>query len=399
MENVDWNTGLHVDILALVVASGANELKAMRQVSKDWKAGFDQSVGKLKLRSNSPLLPPNGLFAERFPSVRTLDLSCKRTQLLQRLAGSNLTCLVLRGWDTLTDDCLAKIADLPLTDLDLGDCDQLTDLKLVQLMGLPLTRLNLKGCRGLGGAGWDFLEGFAQLEDLDLGNCAPLSCAVLARLRGMPLRRLIAPNLRGLRDAPQALAPLAEMPLLTELSLASSNLTDPGLALFRGRPLTSLDISGHTGLTPAGLEAALKEMPSLRSLFLGSPGVRRGQRFPLGGALRRWLEGKPLTALSLRYSVMDADLAELMGLPLTDLDLGLGGVSDAGLAHLIGLPLSRLNLEGLNVGAGIGSLLGAPLSDLDLSHCYGVTVQGNCLGVLECAYTPDSSQTWRTRVK
>lgn len=168
MADVDWNTGLHGDVLALVVvAGGANELKAMRQVSKTWKAGFDQLVRKLKLRANGPMLPPDGLFAERFPSVRTLDLSCNRaskggpSDSIPRLAGSNLTHLVLQGWNALTDAWLAVLAGLPLTDLDLGDCYQLTDYGLGQLKGLPLTRLNLSGCRYLGGAGWAFLEGFS----------------------------------------------------------------------------------------------------------------------------------------------------------------------------------------------------------------------------------------------
>lgn len=197
----------------------------------------------------------------------------------------------------------------------------------------------------------------------------------------MPLRRLIVRNLQGFWSLQQALTPLAEMPRLTELSLAGSDLTDPGLALFRGRPLTSLDISGCADLTAAGL-AALEEMPCLRSLFLGARRPRR-PGVPLGGpgALRRWLAGKPLTALSLRNSVVDADLAELGGLPLTDLDLGYGAVTDAGLAHLVGLPLTRLNLEGLQIsGVGIRSLLGAPLTDLDLSLCKAVTDQGTCPG-------------------
>ena len=86
--------------------------------------------------------------------------------------------------------------------------------------------------------------------------------------------------------------------------------------------------------------------------------------------------GMPLTHIVLaRCSEIDpAGLRELVGMPLTQLDLlGVGrlAVEGASLAGLKGRPLRELCLEGCKwlTGSGVEQLKGLPLTDLSLARC------------------------------
>lgn len=70
MEEVDWDKGLPIDILAMI-AGGRDAQKSMRGVSQTWKEGFDRSVDRLKIRLHGPDL---GLVPVRFPMLTSLDL-------------------------------------------------------------------------------------------------------------------------------------------------------------------------------------------------------------------------------------------------------------------------------------------------------------------------------------
>lgn len=145
MEEVDWDKGLPLELLS-AVAGGRNELKAMRGVSRTWKAGFEASITKFKVSGQGPMLPPGDAFAQRFPAMRTIDLGRKWTkwvykkppmaegdliESLGRLVGARITCLVLCGMgESLTDAGMAQLRELPLTRLNLSRCGHITDAGL-----------------------------------------------------------------------------------------------------------------------------------------------------------------------------------------------------------------------------------------------------------------------------
>lgn len=78
MEEVNWGTGLPIDVLALV-ARGCSELRSMQLVNKTWKLGFDLSITTLKISRYRPAQPLGWEFADRFPCLTSLDISeCHR---------------------------------------------------------------------------------------------------------------------------------------------------------------------------------------------------------------------------------------------------------------------------------------------------------------------------------
>lgn len=153
MENVDWDKGLPLDLLS-AVAGGRNELKAMRGVSRTWKAGYEASITKFVVLRSGPILPPGGAFAARFPAARIVHLAGDRaqwayhlnsaitadalTESLGGLAGARITCLVLQGVkQALTDIGMALLRGLPLTRLDLQGCSCITDAGLGTISMAP----------------------------------------------------------------------------------------------------------------------------------------------------------------------------------------------------------------------------------------------------------------------
>lgn len=357
----DWVNGLPLDTLA-VVAAGRDDLKSMRGACKIWKAGFDQSVTKIKLKHTPTLsnpfvsgdmLTPDGPFS----AVRTLDFSegiflpeLPGNVCLERLLGAQITTLILK-MPVLTDAGIAHLQHLPLTSLDLQGCERVTDAGLEFLVGKPLTELNL-------------------------GACDLLTPAGVARfLRGLPLRRLTMPPFRkdpaGL--PPETLAPLAAMPL-TDLSLACPGLTDPALEHLRGRPLSRLDLGCGPLITNAGL-ACLAGMP-LQAL-------RYTSATPAGAGLAA-LHGAPLASLVLETPLTNAGISHLHGLPLTRLvfwsaDNEDDGITDDGLAALSGMPLTSLSLcsADLVTDRGLAVLEGSTsLTDLHLGWLPNITGEG-----------------------
>lgn len=126
---VDWDKGLPLELLS-AVAGDRDLLKAMRGVSRTWKAGYEGSVKKIMLSRGGPLLPPGGIFAQRFQAARNVDLSqslLARSHLdesLRCLFGAKISHLVLQEFSTLTDECMPLLRQLPLTRLELLGCDK-----------------------------------------------------------------------------------------------------------------------------------------------------------------------------------------------------------------------------------------------------------------------------------
>lgn len=71
MIDVDWDKGLPPNVLPLV-ARGDDDLKAMREVSKTWREGFNSSVTGVRVKARGPV-PKFGFFLKS-PSLTSLDM-------------------------------------------------------------------------------------------------------------------------------------------------------------------------------------------------------------------------------------------------------------------------------------------------------------------------------------
>lgn len=212
----------------------------------------------------------------------------------------------------------------------------------------------------------------------------------MAKRQVPPLREVTVQRFPGLthldlaeRSVPEAwLQNLRAFPKLKSLALGfPSNrggtasmlgacLTDAGLGLLRGLPLTSLRLSRCCLLTDF---EALRGMP-LAILDVSTTG---GYSCLTPTALD-CLRGLPLTQLRLRWCRMQdyGYLYGLRGKPLTSLDLGWltwgrrNVPADELLGILCGMPLTRLWLKGWSMtNDGLKHLQGMPLKFLDLGLC------------------------------
>lgn len=100
--NVDWDTGLPTDVLALVAkAGGIQQMKIMRSISKSWQQGFELAITSLAItKLEHTVLPPGVAAGHRFPCVACLKLgySAVDTEWLENLgAFPNLDSVTLGG--------------------------------------------------------------------------------------------------------------------------------------------------------------------------------------------------------------------------------------------------------------------------------------------------------------
>jgi serine/threonine protein kinase/Leucine-rich repeat (LRR) protein len=204
--------------------------------------------------------------------------------------------------------------------------------------------------RPIGDADLVHLEALPELQTLDLASTR-VSDAGLARLQGLKQLRKLVLRQTAIGDA--GLAHLSGLSNLRELDLNGARVSDAGLAHLQG--LTQL------------------EWLTLRDTAVGDAGLER-----LEGLTR-------LVALDLHGAgVSDAGLAHLQGLTrLGELDLGRTRVGDAGLSRLGGLKNLRfLVLLGTEVSdEGLGGLSG--LSQLEELHLVGTRVSGPGLARLK----------------
>lgn len=323
---LDWDDGLPLGMLALV-AGGRDELKQMRLVSKNWQAGFEESVTKIKIKKAGP--PLAGPISERFPLLASLDLAESRLDLygqlscvqgLKKLAvlnlGSRFSCLPMQ----LFDSAAQLFQGLPLVTLSLEGCTVPNKLSFKHLMALPLTSLDLSCCT-FDEIGLKYISRL-PLRHLDLtkesgGFPFVLKDSSLVLLRALPLTSLVLGNWQ--------------------------NLTAIGLEHLKGLPLASLDLRMCPKVKNAGL-AHLVGLP-LKNLNL-SGCVKVADR----GLV--YLKGMPLTSLNLCscFLVTEAGLKHLAGKALTSLDLGwCTSLSQSIIPHILGMPLEFLCLTGTQV--------------------------------------------------
>lgn len=174
-ETLYWAHGLPPDVLGLVAkAGGADRMKAMRGVCKDWQIGYELGVtGLAILELEHPVLPPGGAAALRFPGLTKINLgsSAVAPAWLDNLrAFPKLARLTLRGCESfeynsdgrsissadmeslaaltqkISDVDLEPLRGTQLTLLDLSYCELVTDSGLDALRGMPLTRSECNMC-------------------------------------------------------------------------------------------------------------------------------------------------------------------------------------------------------------------------------------------------------------
>lgn len=67
--------GLSLELLALVAKlGGPRDARVMREVSKDWQAGFEMSISHLRFNHRFGGLPSARRLGQRFPSLTSLDI-------------------------------------------------------------------------------------------------------------------------------------------------------------------------------------------------------------------------------------------------------------------------------------------------------------------------------------
>ena len=211
------------------------------------------------------------------------------------------------------------------------------------------------------------------ITSIDLSGCTKITDRGLEVLKGMPLTAL---SLEGWKITDKAIEALKGMPL-THLNLEGcENITDRGLEMLKGMPLTKLSLARCEPITDVGLEA-LQELP-LTILNLC------GCRLITGRGLRM-LKGMPLTQLNLHgCAITDVGLRMLKGMPLTGLVLAeCEQITDVGLEALKGTAIRELDLGGCAriTDVGLEALQGMPLTELSLEGCTQITDIG--LGVLK----------------
>lgn len=320
----DWDKDLPLDILSQV-AGGCDELKIMRGVSKTWKEGYENSVTKIRIYEDCPVLPADGSFHAQFSLVTVLHLEyCKvRKPELQNLGGmKRLAFLSLKPPFRLPnplssmvgDDDLEPLRRMQLSGLDLSDCCRIGNASMQKLRGMHLEFLGLSHCRNLGNTALKLLRG-GPLTKLDLSFCDNLSNEGLASLQG--LSRLSDLNLEGW-----------------------SQLTGEGLRNLGGLPLTKLNLGGCVGLSNGDFihlkVLPLSKLRLFRCAFLSGVGLAH-------------LQGLQITDLNLQHCVFFDEpdvLGHLSGMPLEYLNLVdsffSGGVEC--LFPLLGLPLRKIFL-------------------------------------------------------
>lgn len=275
MTDVAWDKGLPLGILS-AVAGGRDELKAMRQVCKNWQQEYEASVSKVT--ETSVLLLPHDAkqLSHRFPGLTRLQLM--KNQMGESSLGSfsslrKLTDLSLMQKPDIGPQTPGRPLAVFWTDADLLDLHSMPGLTSLHLNGYSVT-----SCQNLRGL---------QLASLRMIWCFNL--VDLRGLQGMPLRSLSVSSARMLTDG--GLQSLRGVPLTFLRLDFCLLLTDSGLEVFRGMPLTNLELCSCNLMTDAGLEV-FRGMP-LQALWIGYC----SNLTPPGCA--QFLRGLPLTKLSL----------------------------------------------------------------------------------------------------
>lgn len=175
-------------------------------------------------------------------------------------AFKNVFQITLSGAAELTDDALEFLTSLEELRFLTLDGFGLTGEGLRHVVGPGLTKLSLIGCERLESAGLEGLR--VSVEWLYLDDCNRLTGRVLQQVSSPQLKILSLRNCSWLRD--EHLAPLANAPELSVLSLDGTGITGEGLKGINSR---SLDLTGCESLG-ADILQIVGEMPDLDTLYM-----------------------------------------------------------------------------------------------------------------------------------
>ncbi len=215
-------------------------------------------------------------------------------------------------------------------------------------------------------AGFAALAALPDLDTLYIQNAGGISDQGAARmLAGMPRLRMFSRDLATGPLAATVAALVRYHPVLQELSLYRTHLTDADLAILGGmKSLATLSIDG-TDVTDAGL-IHLGRIAGLHWIQVGTPGVTDAGLGTLGN-----MTG--LDALQVKGArITDAGLTSLTRLPLKVLTLSGTQVTDAGMATVAGF--TRLEWLGLGQLPGLTDAGLVPLRGL--TSLEGIDLQG-----------------------
>ena len=256
------------------------------------------------------------------PNLRELNLESTQVSDAGLVHLKGLTGLkTLRlGGTKVTDAGLVQLKGLAnLTDLKLSRT-QVTDAGLVHLKGLKnLQTLSLP--RRITDAGLVHLKGMANLETLHLPR--RITDAGLAHLKGLTgLRSLTLGFFLGSQISDKGMVHLQRLTNLQILDLKFTNVTDAGLAHFKGMNLKKLTIPTEAR-TDQGLQHYLAAVePPIELDFGGNVGVPEWKLTDAGLVHLKGLTS--LQNITLPKQITDAGLVHLKG--LTNLqELSLGG--------------------------------------------------------------------------
>eukprot|EP00735_Rhodelphis_limneticus_P006898 TRINITY_DN19366_c0_g1::TRINITY_DN19366_c0_g1_i1::g.7809::m.7809 TRINITY_DN19366_c0_g1::TRINITY_DN19366_c0_g1_i1::g.7809 ORF type:complete len:580 (-),score=36.17,sp/Q8N1E6/FXL14_HUMAN/29.62/3e-16,sp/Q8N1E6/FXL14_HUMAN/27.35/3e-13,LRR_4/PF12799.2/1.9e+03,LRR_4/PF12799.2/10,LRR_4/PF12799.2/40,LRR_4/PF12799.2/25,LRR_4/PF12799.2/0.0081,LRR_4/PF12799.2/3.9e-05,LRR_4/PF12799.2/0.02,LRR_4/PF12799.2/0.0059,LRR_4/PF12799.2/4.1,LRR_4/PF12799.2/1.9,LRR_4/PF12799.2/0.0088,LRR_4/PF12799.2/0.011,LRR_4/PF1279 len=334
------------------------------------------------------------------------QLTDKSFSLLPRL--SHLTTLVLDGCASVTDASLGSISSItPLRALSVNNCTHLTS-KCLDSFPPGLLYLSLQRCYRMQDVGLGSLSKYPELQHLDLGWCIKLTphgldvIKVLKALRHLRLCRTQITNVflieclgylshletLGIGGCDhitdEGIAPLRTRKTIRSLSLEYCPITDVSLTVLSALPvLTELNLA-YTRITDTGVSNLMSglRLPlstlNLDSCAVGDASIK---------ALTRSYES--LTILDLTDTLIsDGCMTHLIQLKnLISLDLSCTNLGDDCVPTIAALPptLKILNLDTKNVTdaslkyvgklTGLISLdlFGAKITDAGLAPLVGLT--------------------------
>lgn len=375
LQNAGWKD-LPIELLSKI-ASGRDELKAMRLVCSSWQLGFEDSVTKMAFahpysnwRNPSPPFPA----ARVFPcviSVRVRNFCLLEDAVSGLQESSCLQSLELESCRFGKSFCicdeveaLSSLRKLTVLKSCLGDNELWEIAQISQLASLTLDN------NGISEGGLAYLSHLSGLTELALLDFCHTSEIFLSALSSLPLVKLEIPavllsdygfshiaKLVQLRElnlykccceifCNDGFAELSALTSLQRLNVGGFDdgdvqIDDVDLASIQGLPLMDLGLYCADRITDDGLKS-LRNMPLTR-LELSFCGNLTGGSFPI--AFHRM----PLTVLDLTgtYGLTANGLAFLANLPLTDLNLcRCPAVDDESLEFLKDLLLRRLVCAG-----------------------------------------------------
>ena len=204
------------------------------------------------------------LHLSELPQLRELLLGDTRVTDagLDALKNLPLTSIALNT-PGITDQGLARLKDFrQLGNLGLRSSTKMTGAGLAHLRDVSTLRsLGLEG-RGFVPETWEHLGQLGQIESVVV-NGTNVTDQALAHLTGMKALQVLHANGTSIGD--EGLVHLTGLKNLTLLELHGTQVTDQGLMQLRNLPkLREVGCNDSPGVTPAGVQALLNALPSLR---------------------------------------------------------------------------------------------------------------------------------------